>query len=164
MISQIGHFKTLNSWSLVANTHARALHIFSFEFPAVINKRLSFLCSYSFWTSTATSLALMMHVSVLRAQGHIPVNPEEGDKLRLVDIPCIPPVHPFEFFGAIQRPSHVMHKLVSNYADYHVHLCGILVNSVYELESSVFDALTEHYVATPGSKVSSSIALLFAVF
>lgn len=101
---------------------------------------------------------MMMHVSVLRAQGHIPVNPEEAEKLKLVDIPCLPPVHPFEFIGALQRANHVMHKMLSCYGDYHVRLCGILVNSVYELESAVFDALTEHYVATPGSKVRNSIS------
>ncbi|XP_024368207.1 UDP-glycosyltransferase 72B1 isoform X2 [Physcomitrium patens] len=111
------------------------------------------LPSYIFWTTTATSLAVMMHTAVLRAHGHIPLNLDDTDNLRAVEIPCIPPVHPFEFIGATQNSRHVMHVLLSSYPDYHVHVRGILVNSVHELESSVFEALNEHYVGAEGSKL-----------
>lgn len=102
----------------------------------------------------------MMNVAVLRAQGHIPVNTEEGEKLGVVDIPCIPPVHPLDFIGAVQFLNHPMHPLLSNYDDYHVQLRGIFVNSNYALESSVFDALADHYVGTPGSKVSTRSSII----
>lgn len=121
-----------------------------------------FWCSYIFWTTTAASIALLMHAPILHAQGVIPVDRSEANKLKPVEIPCIPPLHPLEFIASLQRRSHVMHQLLVECSKHIVEASGILVNSLYELESSVFDALHEHYqVGTKFSKVCSISMVIF---
>lgn len=121
------------------------------------------MCSYIFWTTTAASVALLMHAPILHAQGVIPVDPSEANKLKPMEIPCIPPLHPLHFIVSLQRRDHVMHQLLVERSKHIIEASGILINSLYELESSVFDALHEHYqVGAKSSKVCNiSMVILF---
>lgn len=121
------------------------------------------MCSYIFWTSTAASIALLMHAPILHAQGLIPVDPSEADKLKPMEIPCIPPLHPLDFTASLQRRHHPMHQLLVERSKHITDASGILINSLYELESSVFDALHEHYkVGTKSSKVCIISTLIYS--
>ncbi|KAG0586461.1 hypothetical protein KC19_2G092000 [Ceratodon purpureus] len=98
--------------------------------------------SYILWTAGAASLSMLLHAPVLVAQGIIPMEDSETEKLKPVEFPCIPPLHPLEFIDSIATPGFLA--------------SGFLVNSVYELESAVFDALNKHYqVGAPSSKLQS---------
>lgn len=119
------------------------------------------MCSYFIWTNTAAALSLVLHAPVLQAQGIIPVDHSQGDKLQPVELPCIPPLHPLEFVESIQRRG-VKYNLLLETSRCILHVAsGVLVNSLYELEASVFDALHEYYqVGAPSSKVTVIFVIL----
>lgn len=106
------------------------------------------------WANTAAALSLVLHAPVLQAQGIIPVDHSQAHKLKPVEIPCIPPLHPLDFVEPMQRVGLKYHLIMEISRCILEEVSGLLVNTLYEFESSVFDALNEYYqVGAPSSKV-----------
>ncbi|KAG0625760.1 hypothetical protein M758_2G079300 [Ceratodon purpureus] len=122
----------------------------------VLEKSDPLMPSYILWTAGAASLSMLLHAPVLVAQGIIPMKDSETEKLKPVEFPCIPPLHPLEFIDTIATPGFVHDRMLKLSETILKLASGFLVNSVYELESTVFDALNKHYqVGAPSSKLQS---------
>ncbi|KAI5078557.1 hypothetical protein GOP47_0006228 [Adiantum capillus-veneris] len=106
-----------------------------------------------FWTSTAASFSMSAHLSLLISYGHVPVKTDcwvQGKKWML-DAPlieCIPGVPPFpvtdlpgEFAQAETLSDPCLQFLAAAFEYKKGTATPILLHSVYELESQVFDAL-----------------------
>jgi len=103
-----------------------------------------------------------MHSPVLQAQGVIPIDHSDAEKLKPVELPCIPPLHPLEFIASMLHYGPKYNVLQEGSRYILQEASGLLVNSVYELEPTVFDALNEHYhVGAPSSKVTTISETLY---
>ena len=124
-----------------------------------------FTCSYFIWTNIAAALSFVVHAPVLEAQGIIPVDHSQAEKLQPVELPCIPPLHPLEFVESLQRRGVKYNLLLETSRCILQVASGVLVNSLYELEASVFDALHDYYhVGAPSSKVAILSVILNRAF
>ncbi|KAG0566034.1 hypothetical protein M758_7G031800 [Ceratodon purpureus] len=116
--------------------------------------------SYIMWTAGAAPLSMLLQAPVLKAQGIIPMKASEAEKLKPVEFPCIPPLHPLDFIDTILEPGPGHDRLLVLSNNILELASGVLVNTVYELESSVFDALNKHYqVGAPSSKFESILSV-----
>ncbi|KAI5063115.1 hypothetical protein GOP47_0021662 [Adiantum capillus-veneris] len=104
-----------------------------------------------FWTSTAAVYAMGTFLPELISKGHLPVKHGKEHKPWIVDaplldfIPGLPPFPvtdlPHEFISSPDPESPMFQFMLSAFSRFK-EAQRILVHSVYELESNVFDALT----------------------
>ena len=57
---------------------------------------------------------MLLHAPVLVAQGIIPMEDSETEKLKPVEFPCIPPLHPLEFIDSIATPGFVHDRMLNH--------------------------------------------------
>jgi hypothetical protein len=94
-------------------------------------------------------LSLLYSLRDFNAQGLLPV-PSDGKSL---EIPCFPPIVPSDLPSNLPSPGLLVHE-----GERLWEAAGVLVNSVYELESEIIDGLQEMICKhSTREQVSSSV-------
>lgn len=99
---------------------------------------------YCLFTSPVNFLSFIYHLQQFHAEGRIPIDWED-EPLRIPNFPAIGPgnVPPSQHAASLNPNAH---RFLQDEAEVLLRAAGVLVNSIYELESEVIEGLN-HYLA-----------------
>lgn len=103
----------------------------------------------SFYTANATSCSVLYHARELLAKGILPF--KDDDHNLVTCIPGVLPLRHYEFPPSLQSPDASAYRFQFTLKMFeHVHeSAGLVLNTVYELEPKVIDALREKFPVFP---------------
>ncbi|XP_024357189.1 mogroside I-E synthase [Physcomitrium patens] len=105
---------------------------------------------HMFYSSSASAMSCALQTRRLYQEGRIPITREMRNMV-FTDIPGLPPIPALDLFSSFMDP--VMYKWMSR----HYFACQnadvVLINTYYDLEKPVLDALRNEVIAAPDAQI-----------